>query len=135
MCPQIGKPAIVAGPKDHPETGYQSTFSHDDESASAGYYKVKLQKSGVTVELTAGERAGILRFTFPASDEASIMTDLSHVIGPWHVAESRVRIEDNSTITGFHLDQRLGQGAVSCILPRVIRARLMTRKSSVLASR
>ncbi len=66
---------------------------------------MKLQKSGVTAELTAGERAGILRFTFPASDEASIMTDLSHVIngGRWHVAESRVRIEDNSTITGFHL--------------------------------
>ena len=103
FVPQVGKPAIAAGPKDHPEEGYQSTFSHDDESASAGNYKVKLQKSGVLVELTAGERAGILRFTFPASDEASIMTDLSHVIGPWHIAESRVRIEDNSTVTGFHI--------------------------------
>ncbi len=66
---------------------------------------MKLQKSGVTTELTTGERAGILRFTFPASNEASILTDLSHVIngGRWRVAESRVRIEDNSTITGFHL--------------------------------
>jgi predicted alpha-1,2-mannosidase len=91
--------------KDRPDEGYQSKFSHDDESASAGYYKVKLAKSGVTVELTVGERAGILRFTFPASDQASIMTDLSHVLngGRWRVAQSRVRIEDNSTITGFHL--------------------------------
>jgi predicted alpha-1,2-mannosidase len=103
FVPQVGKPAFFSGMKDHPEEGYQSTFSHADESATAGYYKVKLQKSGVTTELTAGERAGILRFTFPASDEASILTDLSHVIGPWRVAESRVRIEDNSTITGFHL--------------------------------
>ena len=71
--------------------------------ASAGYYKLKLLKSGVTAEMTAGERAGILRFTFPASDRASILTDLSHVIGSWNVAESRVRIEDGSTITGFHL--------------------------------
>jgi predicted alpha-1,2-mannosidase len=105
FVPQVGKPAFFPGTKDHPEGGYQSVFSHADESAAAGYYKVKLQKSGVTTELTAGERAGILRFTFPASDEASLLTDLNHVIngGRWSVAESRVRIEDGSTITGFHL--------------------------------
>ncbi|HEY2328705.1 MAG TPA: GH92 family glycosyl hydrolase, partial [Verrucomicrobiae bacterium] len=105
FMPQIGKPEFISGTKDHPETGYQSLFSHADESAAAGYYKVKLQKSGVTTELTAGERSGILRFTFPASDAASILTDLSHVIngGRWHVAESRLRIEDGSTVTGFHL--------------------------------
>jgi len=105
FVPQTGRPAFEAGRKDHPEEGYQSLFSHDDESASAGYYKVRLQKSGVTTELTAGERAGMMRFTFPASDEASILTDLSHVIsgGRWRIAESRFRIEDNSTITGFHL--------------------------------
>jgi predicted alpha-1,2-mannosidase len=105
FMPQVGEPAFVSGGKDKPEEGYQSAFSHADESASAGYYKVKLQKSGVVTELTAGERAGILRFTFPASDEASILTDLNHVIngGRWRVAESRLRIEDGSTITGFHL--------------------------------
>lgn len=105
FVPQVGKPAFVVGEKDHPEEGYQSAFSHDDEVAAAGYYRVKLQKPGVTVELTAGERAGILRFTFPQSDEASIMTDLSHVIngGRWHIAESRLRIENGNTITGFHL--------------------------------
>ncbi len=105
FMPQVGKPELVVGPKDHPESGYQSTFSHADEAAAAGYYRVKLQKSGVTTELTASERAAILRFTFPASDEASILTDLNHIIngGRWHVAESRVRIEDGSTITGFHL--------------------------------
>ncbi len=105
FMPQVGKEELVSGMKDHPEAGYQSLFSHADESASAGYYRVKLQKSGVLAEMTAGERAGILRFTFPASDAASIMLDLNHVIngGRWRVAESRVRIEDNSTITGFHL--------------------------------
>jgi predicted alpha-1,2-mannosidase len=105
FMPQVGRQDFVAGTKDHPEAGYQSAYSHDDELASAGYYKVKLQKSGVLAEMTAGERAGILRFTFPASDEAAIMLDLGHVIngGHWRVAESRVRIEDNSTVTGFHL--------------------------------
>ncbi len=103
FMPQVGKPAFVCGQKSHPEEGYQSTYSHDDEVTAAGYYKLKLLKSGVTAELTAGERSGILKFTFPASDGASILTDLSHVIGAWNVAESRVRIEDGSTITGFHL--------------------------------
>ena len=105
FMPQTGKPEFVSGTKDQPGSGYQSAFSHADEAAAAGYYKVTLQKSGVVAELTAGERAGILRFTFPASDEASILTDLNHVIngGRWHVAESRLRIEDDSTITGFHL--------------------------------
>jgi len=103
FMPQVGKPAFVCGDVDHPESGYQSAYSHAGEFASAGYYRVKLQKSGVIAELTAGERAGMMRFTFPAGDEASILTDLSHVIGPWKIAESRVRIENDSTITGFHL--------------------------------
>ena len=103
FMPQTADPAFVSGYKDDPTTGYQSTYSHADESVSVGYYKVKLLKSGVTAELTSGERAGMLRFTFPATDAASILTDLSHIVGPWHVAESRVRIEDDSTITGFHL--------------------------------
>jgi putative alpha-1,2-mannosidase len=103
FVPQVGRPAHVPGDVDHPETGYQSTYSHAEESVSAAYYKVKLLKSGVTVDMTTGERAGIMRFTFPASNEASIMTDLSHIIGPCHIAESRIRIENNSTVTGFHL--------------------------------
>jgi predicted alpha-1,2-mannosidase len=103
FVPQAGKPAFVRGTKGRPDEGYQSAFSHAGESAAAGYYRVRLEKSGVLAEVTAGERAGILRFTFPANDEASILVDLSHVIGPWRVAESRVRIEDNSTVTGFHL--------------------------------
>ncbi|MGA2246682.1 MAG: GH92 family glycosyl hydrolase [Verrucomicrobiota bacterium] len=105
FVPQVGEPAFVAGSKDHPERGYQSAFSHSDEEASAGYYSVKLRKPGVKVELAAGERAGFLRFTFPASDEASILTDLNHVIdgGRWRVAASRLRVEDGSTVTGFHL--------------------------------
>ena len=103
--PQVGTPALEAGTKDRPQEGYQSTYSHAEESARAGYYQVLLKKSGINVELTAGERAGMFRFTFPAAADASILTDLAHLIsgGRWRVAQSHVRIEDNSTITGFHL--------------------------------
>ena len=105
FIPQVGEPKLTSGEKDNPEEGYQSTYSHDTEVASAGYYKVKLDKPGVTVELAAGVRSGMLRFTFPSTDQASIMVDLAHVLsgGRWKAAQSRVRMEDESTITGFHL--------------------------------
>lgn len=105
FMPQIGAPKLVSGTKDDPAAGYRSPYSHDDEEASAGYYKVKLQDSGVTVELTAGERAGMLRMTFPEAKDASILTDLNHVLtgAKWKVIWSRVRVEDEQTITGYHL--------------------------------
>ena len=66
---------------------------------------MKLSDRNVTVELTAADRAGMMRFTFPASDAASIMTDLQHFLSGKRckLIWSHVRVEDNSTITGFHL--------------------------------
>jgi predicted alpha-1,2-mannosidase len=105
FMPQVGNPKLVPGTKADPDSGYRSRYSHDNEEASAGYYKVKLQKSGVTVELAAGERAGMMRMAFPANSEATILTDLHHVLTgkKWKVIWSHVRVEDNSTVTGFHL--------------------------------
>jgi predicted alpha-1,2-mannosidase len=111
FMPQVGTPQLNSGDKKNPKSGYQSLFSHADESASIGYYRVKLLKSGVNIELTASDRAGLLRMTFPQSDEASILTDLNHVLsgGAWKVVWSRVRVESSpgsnvlDTVTGFHL--------------------------------
>jgi predicted alpha-1,2-mannosidase len=105
---EVGAPKFVSGTKVHPEVGYRSRYSHADEIASAGYYKVKLQPSGVIVELTAGERAGFMRFTFPASDQSAILTDLNYFLWPdWDknrtMVSSEIHVIDNQTITGFHL--------------------------------
>ncbi|MDB6112082.1 MAG: hypothetical protein JWR69_3832, partial [Pedosphaera sp.] len=102
FMPGVGAPKFISGTKEDPDSGYRSKYSHDDEAASAGYYKVKLQNSGVTVELTAAERSGMFRFTYPQSDNASILTDLHHVLR-WNVVWSHLRVENESTITGFHL--------------------------------
>lgn len=105
FMPQIGEPKLEPGPKENPDAGYRARYAHDQESASAGYYKVKLLNNDVTVELTAGERAGMMRFTFPASEQASIMTDLQHFLSGkrFKLIWSHVRVEDKSTVTGFHL--------------------------------
>ena len=103
FMPQVGEPKFVPGTRTEPETGYRSLYSHDDETAVAGYYKVKLA-NGVTVELTAADRAGIMRLTFPESTNASILTDLTSVLErSGNVVWSHVRVEDNHTVTGFHL--------------------------------
>ena len=105
FMPQIGAPKLVAGTKEDPDAGYRARYSHDQESAAAAYYKVKLLNNNVTVELTAAERAGMMRFTFPQSDSASIMTDLQHFLSGkrFHIIWSHVRVEDEATVTGFHL--------------------------------
>src|SRR5262249_39140617 len=51
---------------------YGSTFSHDHETAQAGYYKVSLD-DGVTTELTASLRAGFGRFTYPQGQPAVML--------------------------------------------------------------
>ena len=105
FMPQLGEPKLVVGSKEKPEEGYRARYAHDQESASVGYYQVKLLNNGVNVELTAGERAGMLRFTFPASDQASIMTDLQHFLSGnrFKLIWSHVRVEGPDTVTGFHL--------------------------------
>ena len=50
--------------------GVYSMFDHADEQATAGYYRVKLKDYGITVELTATERCGIQRYTFPEASSS-----------------------------------------------------------------
>ena len=102
FMPAVGTPKFIPGSEAHPDSGYRSPYSHDGETASPGYYRVKLQNSGVTVELTAADRSGIIRLTYPATDSALVIVDLKHVLR-WDVVWSNVRVENDSTITGFHL--------------------------------
>jgi len=83
----------------------KSPYSHDREEASAAYYRVDLLRYGITVELTAAPRAGIIRFTYPEAATARIQIDLGRRIGQkerWlsHSRQS-VRVVDDHTIEGF----------------------------------
>lgn len=42
-----------------------SYFSHNREGASPGYYHVTLDSYGIEAEVTATERTGIHRYSFP----------------------------------------------------------------------
>lgn len=52
---------------------YASTFSHNSEKASPGYYSVLLNKPNVKVELTVTPRTGFGQFTYPSSTSSVIL--------------------------------------------------------------
>ncbi|MFE9769332.1 GH92 family glycosyl hydrolase [Streptomyces sp. NPDC005808] len=69
---------------------YAADFSHADESAEPGHYKVGLD-SGVTADLTATTRTGSGQFTYPADQPASMLI---------RTANSEV----GSTTSDLHID-------------------------------
>jgi len=76
VMPATGELKINAGTQDRHMKGYASLYSKDRESASPGYYQVMLDRYNINVELTATERSGLHKYTFPESSESRIIVDL-----------------------------------------------------------
>ena len=55
-----------------------STFTHDEEKASPGYYQVMLKDENINVELTTTQRNGIHRYQYPAGKDAEVILDMDH---------------------------------------------------------
>ncbi len=101
FVPSTGMPKTTPGTRKHPGSGYITPFSHQQEKASPGYYSVFLPEYNINVELTATDRAGMMKLTFPETDSANVLIDLSHVLKQ-KVVWSHVRIENEQLITGYH---------------------------------
>ncbi len=89
VMPVVGDPVFL-------HTEYRSPFRKETEEASAGYYRVFLDKPGVLAEMTATTRVGYHRYTFPESDESRLIIDLEHrdqVVDSWieFVGEREIR--------------------------------------------
>ena len=80
--------------------GIHSKFSHDNESATAGYYRVLLKDYNIHVELTATERCGIQRYTFPEA-KAAIFLNLKKAMNWDFTNDTQVEIVDSVTIQGY----------------------------------
>ena len=85
------------------EKGFYSTFSHQNEKASPGYYKVNLDSYQIEAELTASDRVGFHQYTFPKSEESHIILDMVYNI--YHHDNKNVwtfiRVENDSLVTGY----------------------------------
>jgi len=99
LMPTVGPLRVRPGEEEAPERGYRSRFRHESEAARPGYYAVTLDDYGVRAELTAAPRAGLHRYTFPASDAAHIIIDLGHGLGDTPLG-GRIKIIGNNQVVG-----------------------------------
>lgn len=89
---------------------YKSHFSHENEVAQAGYYKVLLDRTNTTVELTADRRVAYHRYTFAADTGNAFIIDLKHRDV---LLDGNISITDDGLIVGYRRssawnpDQRL----------------------------
>jgi predicted alpha-1,2-mannosidase len=99
VTPTIGELKTERGVKGS-EDGYRSRFRHETEIAKAGYYAVTLDDYKIRVEATAAPHAGVLRFTFPKSDQARVQIDLARRVGGTSTRQY-VKVVDDHTIQGW----------------------------------
>jgi predicted alpha-1,2-mannosidase len=77
VMPATGKLKMWAGNQSHPDDAYASFYSKETEAVKPGYYSVVLDDYNIKVELTASERVGMHRYTFPKSKKSRVIIDLS----------------------------------------------------------
>ncbi|MDI1249794.1 MAG: GH92 family glycosyl hydrolase [Lacunisphaera sp.] len=86
FLPTIQAVTAAPGPNFKP---FALAFSHENESAAPGYYRVRAD-NGIETELTVSPRAGLAQFSFPATSPATLMIR----------AGSSVRISGNE-VSGY----------------------------------
>lgn len=84
-----------------------STFTHDEEKASPGYYQVMLKDENTNVELTTTQRNGIHRYQYPAGKDAEVILDMDHSAdkGSWgrRIINAQIRILNDHAVEGYRI--------------------------------
>ncbi|MFV9552045.1 GH92 family glycosyl hydrolase [Algibacter sp. PT7-4] len=103
VMPTTGKLILDPLKTETGNKGFYSTFSHNKEEASPGYYKVNLDSYNIKAELTASNRVGFHQYTFPKSNNAHIILDM--VYNVYHHDNKNVwtfiRVENDTLVTGY----------------------------------
>lgn len=102
LMPTVGTPQLS-------NLQYSSTFKKENEKASAGYYSVVLDKPNVKVELTATNRTGLHKYTFPASKQANVIVDLTHRD---LVKRGHVRASGNNELSGVRVSSEWAKNQI-----------------------
>jgi predicted alpha-1,2-mannosidase len=64
--------------------GNASPYSHASETAQPGYYAVTLARSRIRTEVTGTLRAAMMRLTFPSTNQANVLAEVSQSINGAH---------------------------------------------------
>lgn len=109
FMPAGGNIVWNAGSDDGKVKGFRSHFSHENETATPGYYSVLLDDYKIKAELTATEHCGMHRYTFPNNKPYHLMIDLEHSLvknSPYRsvkIISAQVKVVDNKTIEGYRI--------------------------------
>ena len=105
LMPAVGDVKLNPGRADYPEEGYRSRFDHATEKAVPGYYEVILDDYGIKAQLTATQRTGIHKYTFPKGKDGHLILDLVHGIYNYDgkVLWANLRVENDTLLTGYRI--------------------------------
>ena len=78
LMPVMGEVEYGRGRLGDYSTGFWSEADRTQEVVEPGYYSVPLTRYDILAEMTATERGGLHRYTFPEGEDASIILDLVH---------------------------------------------------------
>lgn len=101
--PTVGTLKTLPETLDNPDIGYRSRFDKATEHATPGFYGVTLSDYDIKVELTATQRVGYHRYTYPQADTARILFDIGHPQGESaKVVDTYIRYEPSEhALKGF----------------------------------
>jgi len=101
VMPVVGDVTYSRGEDGVLGSGLWSYADRSREVAVPGYYSVPLTRHGIIAEMTATNRVGLHRYTFPASDSAAVVFDLQNG-GCWDKpTETFMEAEGDNRIVGY----------------------------------
>jgi predicted alpha-1,2-mannosidase len=101
FLPYTGALVEVAPNGEDKTGGFGSKFSHEQETASPGYYKTLLQDYNVLAELTASQHAGFHRYTYPEAEKSGVFIDLTTSVQERNVVHAELKVLSDTEITGM----------------------------------
>ncbi len=102
FMPTVGAVQTIPGSLENPDGGYRSRFDKESEHAVPGYYSVLLKDYGIKAEITATERVGFHRYTFPETKEAHLVIDIGHRQGESSgVTDAYAKLVNRNEVVGY----------------------------------
>lgn len=90
----------MLNPIEEKEVDTRTFFSHNNEEATAGRYRVKLD-NGISADLTTTARVGYHRYTFPeGTQNPTLRLDLHHLFNWDEPIETEIKILNDTTVVG-----------------------------------
>lgn len=96
-----GAPDATLAPEQTLELGYQAPFSHDNEAAGPGWYRVRLDSPDVEVTLAATRHTALHRYDFGDVAAPTLIFDLGHLLFGGDSRGGFIELDpDSGTVTG-----------------------------------